>query len=225
MKKMMFACSLLVLALGLSAQTLKLAAIEAVKPFEPLLAKVIKSAGFTPEFTYLPQARLMADADSYDAVYFLTDIAITSVKGMVKVPVPLFSNDVVAVAAKPDVKVASRADLAKYKVGVERGNKNHQEITKGVTGIVETDNQAAAVKMLGAGRFDVAIVSRSLVAQYAKEAGLAKYYVQEPPVLQIPLYLGLTAKGAANEAKLTPAFRKVVDDGSWLKDATALAPK
>jgi ABC-type amino acid transport substrate-binding protein len=224
MKKLLFVVLSVLLASGLPAQTLKLVTTDQLKPFQSLVLKVLKEAGVDATVVGEPQARLMADlgGGAVDGGFFLTTIALEQVPGLVKVGVPLYRNEIVAVAVSPDVKVASTADLAKYKVGIERGNKTHEAVVKNLSNVIPVDNQPTQFKMLAGGRFEVAISARALIPSLVKEAGIAKVYVQEPPVLVQPLFFVLTAKNQALVAKLTAAFKAEVDSGAWAKDLNAV---
>jgi stage V sporulation protein SpoVS len=225
MKRRLFVLAVLGLALAavLPAQKFIVAGTESVRPFAGLVTNVLKDAGFEPELQVMPMQRFtQALGESTVAGgFFLSEQAAKAVTGAVKIPVVLFKNEVVAFAVKPDVKITSNADLAKYKVGIVRGNATHEAVAKGITPLL-ADNEESEVKMLAAGRFDVAILARSLVAEYCKKAGIDKYYVQEPPVLITPLYFVLSAKNAGLEAKLNVAFKKQVDSGQWTKDINAV---
>ena len=161
----------------------------------------------------------------WDGAFFFTDLALEQMPGMVKVPVSLYRNEIVAVAARPGVRVSSRADLSRYSVGIERGNKTHEAVVKGLENVQAAEDQATQFRMLAVGRFDVAISSRALLGALARQAGIPKLYIQEPPLSVLPLYLAVTRANQAAVPALASAFARAVESGQWAKDLNAVLAK
>lgn len=216
----------LALTVPAAAQNLAVGTTDPIKPFIPLVEKVLKEAGFTVTATVLPQARLFSElsGNNLGGGFFISDVVFQSNQALVKVPVPLFKNELVAVSVKPGVTVKTAADLKNYKVGIVRGNATHEAITKGLSPAV-TDSDDQQFKMLAAGRFDVAVTSRTLAPTLAKTAGIGSYTIQEPAVLTTLLYFGLSPANAGLADKLTAAFKKWVDSGAWDKEINAVIAK
>lgn len=199
------------------SQSLQVGGLETLRPFEPLFREVLERAGFKPSFSYYPQARVMLllENGSIDANLLLSEGGISSVKGAIRIPLVLSETQYLAVALSSSVQVKTLGDLAKYHVGIERGNTIHQSLASGARELTETADQREQFRMLKAKRFDLAISTRSLVSTLVKEIDLKEWYIQEPPLRTVPLYFSISKKNAAYEASITKAFQKALDSGYW----------
>lgn len=208
---------LLSLGMAMSGQTIRIVAADSTAPFAPLVEDVIRAAGLIPAISFMPQARLLGTLVDFDAAFFVTDDAIMRVPGMTKVPIPLAWDEFVAITVDPGIRVAKRADLRGYRVGIVRGSMIAARATEGLDVPTRVDNPVTLLKMLGAKRFDVALLHRELLRISAVKANIGTYYVQEPALLNVPLYFALTESGAAFGPRVTKAFQGAVDDGSWAR--------
>lgn len=214
---------LAVLASGASAEVLHLGTTPQLAPFVPVVLRIVADAGLQGDVELMPQARVYGALRTglVDGAFFLAEVGLSEVPGMAFVPVVLFRNDYMAVATSPEVVVQFPGDLARYSVAVERGNSAQERLVQGVPRLTKTIDQRAEFLMLASGRVDVAIASRAALPSLLAEAGITSPLIQEPPLYSQPLYLGLVGNGLAARDRLTRAFQKAMDDGSWARDVTA----
>jgi hypothetical protein len=206
------------------AQELKVGTIEGMASFSPLIAKVLKDAGYNIKIvTYPQQGALLQDLakGGVDGAFFLAQPVIAQVKA-VRVPIRIGQTDFCAVATDPNVKVANSGDLRKYTVGVVKDNSGHEAITRGMT-VTAAASDVEQFKMLAAGRFQVAISIPQMVPIMCRLAGIKDYYIQKPPLLMTPTFFALSAAQEGIEPKVEAAFKKWVDSGQWEKEAGAIA--
>lgn len=203
----------------LPAQDLTIVVSELVGAYSGPVVQLLTDAGYKVTLNKVPNTRLMNDLNSgkVDGSFFLNDTAISNVKGLKKVPLVLFTTEIVAVSVDSSVKVTKIADLANYKVGVVRGNSLQADITKGLK-VTEADNDEALVKMLGGKRFDVALMARSSVYILADKAKVSGVIIQEPALHVTPLYFVLTDRASGEMNKITKIFKDALDSGWWKKE-------
>lgn len=199
-----------------SGQTLTVAATSTTKPIADLVVKALAEGGISAEVTFVPRARLLnslKDA-SVQAGFFVSDEALSQMPGASKASPALTYTEVVAVTVDPKIKITGVADLAAYRVGVINGDRVQAALTKGLK-VTATGSMDSQFKMLAAGRFDVALGVRAVVPAMLKAAGIQNAVVHEPPLDRSPLFFVLSSAGADQKAKVTAAFQKVVDNGTW----------
>lgn len=209
---------------GLSAQTLRIAHVEAAAHYYPLVARVLQDAGIASTFEEVPMARLVAGlaSDSIDASYLLYDDLFLANKNLIKVPVPLYTADWVAVTLKPEIRITGADTLKGHKIAVVRGNPVMESIVKDLNPTL-SESEEAMFRMLAVGRFDVALCPRKQVPALAAAAGIRKYYIQEPSLVIARTYFGLARSQAGLAARVTAAFQKWVDSGAWTREFAAIA--
>ncbi|MEN9492568.1 MAG: hypothetical protein RJA63_3017 [Pseudomonadota bacterium] len=224
MKALIFAVLCLCAWTTRAAEPISIAAGESLKPYEELLTRIISRAGFELNFVTLPQARLIKELEAgrHDGGFLLSDFAIDEIPGMVRIPVSLGNGQQAAVAIRADIHVKTVADLARYRVGFERGNKSQEVLLPHLDKYYATNNSQSLFAMLAAGRLDLVIAPPARVPGYAREAGISQYYIQQPPVVSFPLYLALTARAASQEPRLTAVFRASANSGEWPREYAAV---
>lgn len=211
------------MSMGLQAQSFVVGGNEQIKPFEPLVKKVLADAGITAAFSFVPQARLIKSMEdgTFQGGFFMSDAALATMPGAVKIPVVLSRIDTVAVCLDPAIKITGTADLTRYRVGIVRGDKSQEAVSKGLK-LTEATDAPTQFRMLAGKRFDVAITSRTLLPSLVKYLDAAPYYVQEPPLSSIPLYFILSRTGVMHKDAITKAFKTAVDNGTWDRDINAM---
>jgi hypothetical protein len=224
MKRYATLLSIMIAMASAGAQELRVGTIEGMASFSPLMAKVLKEAGFDIKIVTFPQqGSLLQDLakGAVDGAFFLAQPVIAQVNA-VRVPIRIGQTDFCAVATDPAIKVAGSGDLRKYTVGIVKDNPGHAAVTRGMT-VTIADSDAEEFKMLGAGRFQVAVSIPQMVPIMARLAGIKSYYVQKPPLLSTPTFFALSAARAGIEPKVEAAFKKWVDSGQWEKEASSIA--
>jgi hypothetical protein len=217
------AAVLLAVALA-GAQDLKVGTIEGMASFSPLIAKVMKDAGYGIKVVTYPQlGALLQDLakGGVDGAFFLAQPNIAQIKA-VRVPVRIGETDFCAITTDPSIKVAGTADLRKYTVGIVKDNAGHQAIARGMN-VTAAASDVEQFKMLAAGRFQVAISIPQMVPVMCRIAGIKDFYIQKPPLLVTPTFFALSAAQADKEPKVEATFKKWVDSGQWEKEARAIA--
>ncbi|MBU0926446.1 MAG: transporter substrate-binding domain-containing protein [Spirochaetes bacterium] len=212
----------LLLASALSrghAQPFIVGATDQARAFEPIVRIVLAEAGVDATFQFVPQARLITSLSSgaYQAGFFISDAGLAAIPGSRKVPVALTSVETIAITLDPSIRVASPSELGRYSVGIVRGSRISEALTSGIEAIQATD-YTTLLMMLKAGRFQVAIMSSTLVPYAEEYMDGADYYIQQPPLSSTPLYFVLSSSGIARLDALTRAFRAAVDDGAWARE-------
>ena len=138
------------------------------------------------------------------------------------IPVRLAFTDICAVTTDPSVKVSGPGDLRKYSGGVVKGHVGHAAVTRGMK-VVEAANEIEELKMLAAGKIQVAVSISELVPAMSRPAGLKKYYIQNPPLLRTPTFLALSASRAGLKDRIQEALKAKVESGQWERDTAKLA--
>jgi hypothetical protein len=224
MKRVAALVSVILAVASAGAQELKVGTIEGMASFSPLIAKVLKDAGYNMKVvTYPQQGALLQELakGAVDGAFFLAQPLIASVKA-VRVPIRIGQTDFYAVATDPNVKVANSGDLRKYTVGIVKDNPAHDAITRGMT-VTATASDVEQFKMLAAGSFQVAISIPQMIPIMCKLAGIKDFYIQKPPLLMTPTFFALSAPQAGIEPKVEAAFKKWVDSGQWEKQASVIS--
>jgi polar amino acid transport system substrate-binding protein len=205
------------------AQSFTAACNPTVIAFEPLFQEVFAEAGLQLAMEGQPQARLFASLldNEVQAGLMLSDAAISDLPGVIKIPYPLGYTEIVAVCADPSIRISSASDLPAFSIGIVRGNKIHEILTSGMK-LTATESSDSLFRMLAAGRFQVAIATKQVVPGLAKAAGMDRFYIQEPPLASIPLFLVLTESGAPFKNRLSPVIKRWVESGAWDRKANAI---
>ncbi len=220
MKRIAILCLAAFLAASLSAQQLTLGSMKGEEAYGPALIGAFKEAGFDAKIKAFDQQPDLVQAlakGSVDAAFFLAQPIIEQAKGSVMIPVRLAFADICAVTTDPGIKISGPGDLRKYTVGVVKGHVGHAAVTRGMA-VVEAANEMEELKMLAAGRFQVAISISDLVPIMSRPAGLTKYYIQTPPLLRTPTFLALSASRASLKDKILEILKKRVESGQWERE-------
>ncbi len=214
----------ILLGASISAQQLTLGTMKGMDAYGPALIGALSEAGLDARikaFDQQPGLLQALGSGSVDAAFFLAQPIIDQVKGAVMVPVRLGYTDICAVTTSAAITITSPADLRKYTVGVVKGHVGHAAVTGGMQ-VIEAANEMEELKMLAAGRFQVAISISELVPILSKPAGLKTYVIQTPPLLRTPTFLALSAARAGLKDKIQGVLDKKVQSGQWETETAKL---
>lgn len=200
----------------LAVESWQLLATPPMRPFAPLMQSVLQQAGISATVRYVPQARLIAELQTGrgDGAFFLTERARDSVPALEIVPVALHQYDLMAVSLKPLAATTPDA-LARYRLGIERGNQLSEAWSVNYPRVYRGNSVPKLVQAFAAGRFDVLVLGRDQVARQLNRVKIAVYYLHEPPLQSMPLYLMLLPHRRGALPAVTKAFQQAVDSGAW----------
>lgn len=216
------ACGLLALSLSYPAvatESWRLLTTPTMRPFAPLMQQLMAQADIQTEIRIVPQARLIDELGQglADGAFFLTPKSMQAVAGLEPVPVALHHYELVAVTRDTTEQFKGLHQLAGYRVGLERGNQVSEQLVgaAALPKLYRANSVPVLVQAFAAERFDILLLGRDQVARQMNRVGIRQYVVHEPPLAEEPLYLMVTAKRAAEVARLTRIFEQVVHHGNW----------
>jgi len=183
----------------------------------PLVRTALVRAGLDPKFLEQPAARSLAlvSAGEVQAEFFRTEAAIAPMAALIKVPVPLITTNYVAVTLDSGPAIRSLHDLEGQRVGFPLGYSILTQSFQGLAQALAVPNEVSTLKMLRAGRLDVAVMPDTLLAHFAKEAGLSAYRAASPPLLVEPSFLVVHQSQGSLVPRLQEVLQKMVDSGEW----------
>ena len=227
---MRFRCTVFLMSLlaslngmpSLAGQALHFQATEANRVFEPLIVNTLARAGYEMTVSFAPLTRMQLGLrnNTIDGVFFIGEDSLAVGKG-IKIPVVLYTNEVVALSLNPGIIIHQASDLQRWRVAVLRGNASQAKLTKGMA-VTETDSYETSVKMLRAGHCDIVITSRLLVYSLIKQFELKDWTVHEPPLSSYPLFVALAPGQRDLVPALTQIFQGAVDRGEWQRSLDAV---
>ncbi len=215
---LLLSASLLIMPLGTAAQEMHLAANE--KAVEQsvatqLLTEIYKKAGLALIVEPLPGARanVLALSGEKDGEVARIQPYVDRNPSLVKVE-PGYYHLTTAVFAKSgrNIKIANKADLSSYRVGIVRGIAHAESATAGLTSIEVTSNYEQMFRMLAAGRIDLAIdtgINGRLTLQTFGLSGI------EPvgELARLELFHILNAKNKELAPRISTAIRALRSSG------------
>lgn len=216
MKRIAATVVVLTLAASLGAQELKLGTMDGTMRYAPVIAKMLKDAGFEAKSAgYKDQASLLQalGKGEIDGAFFLPQPVVQTVKGAVLVPIKLGESRFDAVYTDPKIKIANSGDLKNYTVGIVKDHSGHMAVTRGLT-VTTAPNDMEEFKLLTSGKVQVIIVLEEILPILAKPAGLSNYSVSIP-LLRTPNFLALSAAKGGEEAKIEAVLKKWVESKKY----------
>lgn len=183
---------------------------------EELAREAFRRAGRDLRVVALPHERALLnanagieDGDLFRAAGFEKDYP-----NLVQVPQALLEQDFVAFARRPEIVVRDWPDLARHSVAYVTGNKILERRLEGFKQVTSVRDNAALMGMLASDRADVVLINRWVGYVAAREAGLT-LRAQEPPLLQVPMFIYLHRRHEALVPQLAAALAEVRRDGTW----------
>ena len=184
-----------------------------------LLADVYKKAGLGLKIQPMPGARANAAAVAGEKdgevgripAYFAKNPTLVKVE-------PSYYYLTTAAFAKEDkgIKVASKDDLKKYKVGIVRGIAHAEAATEGLAGVQVVNDYDQLYQLIDAGRIDVAIdegINGPLVLKRLGLKGIASVGV----IANLELFTLLAPAKKDLAPKISAAIKALKDSGELAK--------
>lgn len=195
-----------------------------MQPLAPLITSRLAEAGIATDIRLVPQARLVAELarPEADGAFLLTELVAKAVPGVEPVPVALHQYELMAVTRQASIQIHQPADLARYRVGLLRGSQLSEQVVGQARHLYRVRSVETLAAALAAGRFEVILLARDLVAGQMKRAGVTDYRVQEPPLARMPLFLMVSSRHQAALPALTRVFQQAQQHGRWQQEVKAL---
>lgn len=193
---------------------------------EEVAREAFRRAGLALQVVSLPPERALInanagieDGDLYRAAGFEA-----AYPNLVQVPEPIGEEQFVAFALRPGITVRAAADLAGHAVGHVTGYKILERLLAGHAAVTTVRDNDALLRLLGAGRIDLAVTHRWGGLDAARRTGVAAQ-VLEPPLARVPMYVYLHRRHEPLVQPLATALAAVRRDGTWQRlHDTLLAP-
>lgn len=183
---------------------------------EEVAREAFRRAGLALQVVPLPPERALVnanagieDGDLYRAPGFEADYP-----NLVQVPQPIGEEQFVAFVTRPGIVVRSASDLAGHVVGHVTGYKIVERLLEGHPAVTTVRDNDALLRLLGAGRIDVAVTNRWSGLEAARRTAVAAR-VLEPPLARVPMYMYLHRRHEAYVAPLAAALAAMRRDGTW----------
>ena len=209
---------LLILGSGvLGAQTLRISANEALRPFGELIKTVLSDGGFDPVIDFFPSERSLQNVNSglYQGEFARGELAVALNSHLLKIDVPLTQLAVSAYFLRPGLNITTEADLKNLSVGIQTGGRLLETRYGALARLSEVSEIRQLGQMLQAGRLDVMVMEDVLFA--ALPPGLRVSVKKSPTLMTYNAYFVVNSSQAALVPRLTALFRRWVDSGRWQK--------
>jgi len=135
---------------------------------------------------------------------------------LIMIPVPVNYVDFVVFTKNVEFTVNGPQSLKPYKVGVRRGVKLSEGLTKGLNPLV-VDREEQLLSILDRGRVDVILMSRIGGLAQIKKLKLKGIKILEPPLATGGLYHYLHMKHENLVAEITESLKKMEQEGEIQK--------
>lgn len=187
--------------------------------FKKLVFEICNQLDIDLQVIVLPHVRAAHEVNqgTYDADGPRNPTVEKNYPNLVRVPEVFFSNDLVAFAKKPDIKLSGWDSLKPLRVAYVRGWQVYETNVVGVKNLEILDSENALFKFLDAGRTDVALASRYLGLKIVHDLNLNGIYIVEPPLVVKKMYLYLNKKHEKLAPILAETLREMKADGTYRK--------
>lgn len=181
----------------------------------PRMEELLREAGFTPSIKAYPPERslMMVRSGSVAGEFMRTEEALSQAPELVKVDVPLFRQNIVAVSLREDIKITSKGDLVSQRVGFVKTNRYIRDLAESLPQRVDAPHQDSLFRMLKEGRFDVAIVIGEIAERKKREEEFSGLRIHSPVLAQEPVFFVLHLSQAALAPRIKAAFEKKLASG------------
>jgi ABC-type amino acid transport substrate-binding protein len=198
---------------------------EATAPLVPVMKAAYAEIGIQPEFVLAPAERALLGASegSYDADLSRVAGSLGAYPKLMFTREPIKKTELLPyVRIGSQIRIQSVVDLRRYKVGLMRGAKFAESyVSKTGLSVQTAPHPASFLKMLEAGRFDVALLTSTQLS--SQQAMINLVAIQAGPALATAYsYHVLNVRHAALAEKLDAALRSMKADGRL---SVLLAPK
>lgn len=222
MKKYLLALTVLLFSYAKAADlSLKITSgfdVPEVRLVEKVLQEGFKRADVELVFEALPNQRSLLNANK--GISDGEGARIEKIKSfypnLVHIPVSTHSLELVALSRKK-IDLKDFGGLEKYNVGVVRGMKIAEKKVQAVKprSYTAAINNEKLIRMLQNNRIDIIVTNKIALLTNLKELNITNLYMQEKPLLELPLYMQLHKKHQALIPKFTKAFKSMIEDGTY----------
>jgi polar amino acid transport system substrate-binding protein len=157
---------------------------------------------------------IMANSGKTDGELCRKKDALQSYKNLVMVAPPLIRVDVVAFSFRK-LDIRSWSDLAKYKIGYERGTKSVEQNTQGMN-VDAADTMEQGLRRLKTGLVDVYVDAKVSVLYRLKQLGYYDFYMS-PPLNTHTDHHYLNVRNAALVGKLEEVLGQMQKEGAFAR--------
>ncbi len=179
----------------------------------------LRRLGIKAKIVRLPSERALRNADDglEDGTFSrVGGTVITSgYPNLVLVPEPLIRFDFVAFAKDANPKIEGWQSLAPYRVGIVSGWKILEQESTVARAVFTAHEADALLRMLAAGRIDLAIYDRQQGLYLIRALGLTALHPLAPPLMRQDMYLYLHRRYQALVPGLTEALAQMKRDGAY----------
>ena len=182
-----------------------------------IVGEAFRRAGFRLKLIKLPPERGLVNANAGIEDGDLTRIAglEKNYPNLVRVPEKLMDWHFVAFTRQAKPAEASWNSLEQLSVGHIKGWKIFEQNLRPSTQITTTDNPGQLFAMLDKDRIDVALYERWLGYALAKQMGMQKMRVVEPPLAVREMYIYLHKRHADKIPAIAAALRAIKAEGMY----------
>jgi polar amino acid transport system substrate-binding protein len=183
-----------------------------------LARALFKRVGVEVEVSTLPVERVMINVNSGldDGDLFRTAGAEQDFPNLLRVPEKVLDFEFMAYTNRPEIRVATWADLAPYVVAYTTGYRIYDRSVKGVKEITKTASIQELFPLLDKGRADVVLIDRWQAQWIIRRDGYLARPI-EPPLARVEMFIYLNKKHAALVPKVAQALAEMKTDGSYQK--------
>jgi ABC-type amino acid transport substrate-binding protein len=203
---------------GVHAQTLQVSRF-ANSAMQDLAERVMREASrrtnIPMQFTNVPLQRglPMADSGELDADIMRPRYIDGQFPNLIRLRVPVIVIDYAAYGRLPAVKTMAREELRRMTFGIPKGMVAAQKLTEGLK-VSEGQSFAALFEMLGASRFDIAVLPYVEAEVQVRQSNMASsVYVWPQYWGSEPLFFVLNRKHQALVAPLEQALTQMEREG------------
>lgn len=205
---------------GLSqSQSMKLAIPDDSSGLDEYSLTVIKEAyrriGMTAEFLQYPvkRANLAADSGIVDGILFRREGLEREFPNMVRIPVVIKQDDVVAVIKDKTIKTNGWDSLTPFTVGCLLGFDSATQNLSPAQSVVTVNSAKMLYTMLELGRIDIIVDARTRALQMLADLDLKSMIIVEPPLLSVTLFHYINASKRNLVQPLIKALTDMTNEG------------
>lgn len=203
----------------LQAQSMKIAIPDDTSTSDAYSIEVINDAyrriGITVEFHQYPVKRANFNANSgiVDGVLLRREGLERDFPNLVRIPVVIKRDDVVAVINDESIKLNGWASLSPYKVGCLHGFDSAIQNLSPAQTVVTVNSAEMLYNMLELGRIEIIVDARTRALQMMDVLDLNDYIIVEPPLLSVSLYHYINTNRQNLVIPLTKALTDMTNEG------------
>lgn len=133
---------------------------------------------------------------------------------LISIPVPIYHYEMVVFSKNINFKVEDAKSILPYGIGILRGWKILENISKGAQSVISLENSDQVFNMLKKGRIDIALFEKSQGLAVLKGMGLKNIKILQPNLLEGNFHLYLHKKHKSLIPKITSELSKMQEDGT-----------